>query len=49
MYKKDKEYLLRLLEIETNQIEGESQRFHMPEAQSILDSLDRITHEIETL
>jgi hypothetical protein len=49
MHKKDKEYLLRLLALETSRLEDESKNYHMPEAQGILDSLDRITHEIETL
>jgi hypothetical protein len=49
MHKKDKEYLLRILALETARLEDESTHYHMPEAQGILDSLDRITHEIETL
>lgn len=49
MHKKDKEYLLRLLELEIFRLEDESKNYHMPEAQIILDSLDRITHEIKTL
>ena len=49
MNKKDKEYLLRLLALETSKLEDESKNYHMPEAQGILDSLDRITHEVETL